>query len=184
VIGVTGASGAALARRVLEGLRAARAPVALIVTDGGAAVLREELGIDPAKLGELARDVYRDAALDAPIASGSRPTLGMAIVPCSGTTVAKVASGFADSLVTRAAQVHLKERRKLVIVPRETPMSTILLRQLAELSSLGVVVLPAVPAFYLKPASVDQIVDYLAGKVLDHLGVAHRLYVGWKAEAS
>ncbi|MCI4350715.1 MAG: UbiX family flavin prenyltransferase [Thermoplasmata archaeon] len=183
MIAVTGASGAALAQRVLEALRAARAPVALVVTAGGEAVVREELGIEAAKLGELARDVYTDRALDAPIASGSRPTRGMAIVPCSGTTVAKVASGFADSLVTRVAQVHLKERRKLIVVPRETPMSTILLRQLAELSAHGVVVLPPVPAFYLKPASVDSVLDYLAGKVLDHLGVAHALYAGWKAEA-
>ncbi|MCI4344814.1 MAG: UbiX family flavin prenyltransferase [Thermoplasmata archaeon] len=181
MIGVTGASGAALARCVLEGLKAARAPVALIVTDGGAAVLREELGVSVDELAPLVRTVYSDRALDAPIASGSRPTRGMAVVPCSGTTVAKIAGGFADTLLSRAAQVHLKERRTLVLVPRETPMSTILLRQLAELSALGVVVLPPVPAFYLKPASVESVVDYLAGKVLDHLGVAHALYTGWKA---
>lgn len=181
MVGVTGASGATLARRVLEGLKAARAPVALIVTDGGAAVLREELGVGVEALAPLAREVYSDRALDAPIASGSRPTRGMAIVPCSGTTIAKVAGGFADTLLPRAAQVHLKERRRLVIVPRETPMSTIMLRQLAELSALGVVVLPPVPAFYLKPDSVDRVVDYIAGKVLDHLGVVHALYTGWKA---
>ena len=143
-------------------------------------MVKEELGASIDSVTGLAREVYSDDDLTAPIASGSRSTKGMAIVPCSGNTIARIAGGMADTLIARAAQVHLKERRRLVIVPRETPMSTILLRQLAELSALGVVVLPASPAFYLKPATAGAMVDYLAGKVLDHLGVSHALYRGWK----
>ena len=107
----------------------------------------------------------------------------MVVVPCSSNTAAKIALGLADTLLTRAAAVHLKERRKFVVVPRETPLSTILLRHLTVLSELGAVVLVASPAYYLRPKSVEEMTDYLAGKVLDHLGVAHRMYRGWKADA-
>ena len=180
MIGVSGASGVAIAVRVLEALRDARAPVALVVSDGARAVLREECNTDVEALRPLAREVYTDHDLAAPIASGSRATRGMAVVPCSSNTAAKLALGLGDSLLTRAAQVHLKERRRLVVVPRETPLPTLLLRHLTTLSELGVVVLVASPAYYLKPGSVGEITDYLAGKVLDHLGVAHRLYRGWR----
>ncbi len=183
VVGVSGASGAPIALRVLDGLRAADVPVALVVSDGAVAVLREECGLGPEALAERVTTVYSDHDLGAPIASGSRPTRGMAIVPCSATTAAKVALGLADSLLTRAAHVHLKERRRLVVVPRETPLPTILLRHLTALSELGVVVLDAAPPYYLHPRSVDDLTSYLAGKVLDHLGVPHRLYRGWKEGA-
>jgi 4-hydroxy-3-polyprenylbenzoate decarboxylase len=105
----------------------------------------------------------------------------MAVVPCSGNTAAKIALGLSDSLLTRAAAVHLKEHRPLVVVPRESPMSPILLGHLHRLAELGVVVLPAAPPYYLHPASVEQMTDFFAGKVLDHLGVAHDLYRGWRA---
>ncbi len=183
VVGVSGASGAPIAVKLLEGLRAAGAPAVVVASAGGLAVVREETGLEAAALGRLAGALYADDDLAAPIASGSTPTRGMAIVPCSSTTVAKIALGLADTLLTRAAHVHLKERRPLVVVPRETPMPTILLRHLTSLSELGVVVLPPVPAYYLRPASVDDVTGYFAGKVLDHLGVDHALYRGWKAGA-
>ena len=181
VVGVSGASGAPIAVRVLESLRAAHVPVALVVSDGAVAVLREECRLEVAALEKLATRSYSDHDLGAPIASGSRPTRGMVIVPCSSNTVAKVALGFGDTLLTRAAHVHLKERRRLVIVPRESPLPTTLLRHLTTLSELGVVVLDAAPPYYLHPRSVDDQTAYLAGKVLDHLGVSHDLYRGWKA---
>lgn len=106
----------------------------------------------------------------------------MVVVPCSSSTAAKIALGLGDTLLTRAAQVHLKERRPLVLVPRETPLSTALLRHLTTLSEYGAVILVASPAYYLHPTSIDEVTDYLAGKVLDHLGVAHQLYRGWKSE--
>jgi flavin prenyltransferase len=184
VVGVSGASGAAIAVKVLEALRGANCPVALVASRAGLEVLREEVGVERPALERLAGQVYTDDDLGAPIASGSRPTRGMAVVPCSSTTAAKIALGLGDTLLTRAAHVHLKERRKLVLVPRETPMPTILLRHLAALSELGVVVLVPSPAYYLKPRTIDDVTSYLAGKTLDHLGVPHTLYRGWKAEAA
>ena len=183
VVGISGASGAPIAVRVLEALASANEEVALVVSRGAREVLREEAGLDPAALSRLARAEYSDSDLAAPIASGSRPTRGMVIVPCSGNTVARIAVGLADTLLTRAAHVHLKEHRRLVLVPRETPLSPILLGHLTRLAELGVVVLPAAPAYYLHPKSVAEMTDYMAGKVLDHLGVPHALYRGWKAPA-
>jgi flavin prenyltransferase len=181
VVGVSGASGAPIAVRVLEALHAAHQPVALVVSEGARAVLEEESQQTPESLRALATSSYSDRDLGAAIASGSRPTRGMVIVPCSANTAAKVALGMCDTLITRAAHVHLKERRRLIVVPRETPLPTTLLRHLTTLSELGVVVLDAAPPYYLHPRSVDDQTSYLAGKVLDHLGVAHHLYQGWKA---
>lgn len=181
VIGVSGASGAPIAVRVLRTLHEAQVPVALVVSRGAQAVLREECGLDVDSLRPYATQVYDEDDLGAPIASGSRRTRGMVVVPCSANTAAKIALGFGDTLLTRAAQVHLKERRPLIVVPRETPLPTVLLRHLATLSEYGVIVLFASPAYYLHPRSIDDITDYLAGKVLDHLGVPHHLYQGWKA---
>ncbi|MCI4354367.1 MAG: UbiX family flavin prenyltransferase [Thermoplasmata archaeon] len=180
VVGVTGASGAPIALRALRALHEAKVPVALVVSDGAVPVLMEECGIRPSDLAPYARDVYSDHDLASPIASGSRRTRAMAIVPCSSNTLAKVALGLADTLLTRAAAVHLKERRPLVVVPRETPVSTISLRHMTALSEMGVVVLPASGPYYTHPRSVDDITDFLAGKVLDALGVPHHLYRGWK----
>ena len=182
VVGVSGASGAPIAVRVLQALRAAETPVALVVSEGAGALLQEECGLSPSDLSAYATVTYSDRELGAPIASGSRPTRGMVVVPCSANTVAQIANGLSGTLITRAAHVHLKERRKLVVVPRETPLPTPMLRNLTTLSELGVVVLDAAPPFYLHPKSVDDLTGYLAGKVLDHLGVPHQLYRGWKAE--
>ncbi len=177
---MSGASGAPIAVRVVEALRAAKVPVALVVSDGARAVLREESGMEASALAARADHVYEDSDLAAPIASGSVPTRGMAIVPASVNTVAKVALGISDTLLLRSAQVHLKERRKLVVVPRETPVSAIHLRHLATLAELGVVVLPASPPYYTHPTSVADQTDYLAGKVLDQFDVPHALYRRWK----
>ncbi len=155
----------------------------MVVSRGGEAVIREEVGQSLEEFTRGARTVYPDDDLAAPIASGSRRTRGMAIVPCSSNTVAKIALGLADTLVTRAAHVHLKERRRLVLVPRETPLSAIELGHLTRLAELGAVALVASPPFYLHPQSVQELVDFLAGKVLDHLGVEHQLYRGWKEKS-
>lgn len=184
VVGVSGASGAPIAMQVLKALAAARVPVALVVSAGAVALLREECGLAPEALTPYASVVYSDDDLAAPIASGSRATRGMVVVPCSGSTAAKIALGLGDTLLTRAAQVHLKERRRLVVVPRETPLPTTLLRHLTTLSELGVVVLDAAPPYYLHPRTVDDQTSYLAGKVLDQFGVPHQLYRGWKSEGA
>jgi flavin prenyltransferase len=184
VIGISGASGMPIAVRVLEGLHAAGEEVHLVVSEGARAVLREESGRDAAALETEVHRRYADGDLAAPIASGSFPTRAMAIVPCSTTTIARIALGLSDTLIARAAHVHLKERRRLVVVPRESPLDAIVLGHLARLAELGVVVLPEVPAYYLHPRTVEEMTDYMAGKVLDHLGVPHRLYRGWKSEAA
>lgn len=181
IIGLSGASGMPIGERVLTALREAGTEVALVVSAGAEAVWREECGSAPERLAALATVVYADTDLAAPIASGSRPSRGMAIVPASSGTVARVALGLTDSLLTRAAHVQLKEHRPLVLVPRETPLSPILLAHLTRLAELGVTILPPVPAYYLHPKSIGEMTNYFAGKVLDHLGVPHRLYRGWKA---
>jgi flavin prenyltransferase len=183
VVGISGASGAPIALRVLRALHDSHQSVSLVISEGARVVLREEADLDADSLRAWATQVYSYQDLAAPIASGSVATRGMVVVPCSSNTAAKIALGLGDTLLTRAAAVHLKERRRLVLVPRETPLSTILLRHLTTLSELGAVVLVASPAYYLRPKSVDETTDYLAGKVLDHLGVAHQLYRGWKAGA-
>jgi flavin prenyltransferase len=182
VVAVSGASGSPIAIRLLEWLRDAKVPVALVVSAGGRTVLEEEAGIGEAKLAKLAPRVYADDDLSAPIASGSQPTRGMVVVPCSSNTVARLALGLGDTLIARAAHVHLKERRRLVIVPRETPLPTLMLRHLTTLSELGVVVLFAAPAYYLHPRTIDDVNDYLVGKILDQFGLPHRLYRPWKSE--
>ena len=165
---------------MLQTLRAAHEEHAVVLSQGAEAVIREELSMDPAELLRGSDTVYRDSDFSAPIASGSRATRGMAIVPCSTNTLAKVALGLSDTLLTRVAHVHLKERRPLVLVPRETPLSAIELAHMTRLAELGVVMLVASPPYYLHPRSVDDQTSYLAGKVLDHLGVAHSLYQGWR----
>ncbi len=181
-MGVTGASGAPIALKVLDALASAQVPVVLVVSDGGAAVLREECGLSVAELSRRATVTYAERDLSAPIASGSRRSRAMVVVPCSMNTVARIALGLTDTLIPRAAHVHLKERRPLILVPRETPLTAIHLRHLATLAELGAVVLDAAAPYYTHPASVDDQVAFLAGKVLDHLGVPHRLYRGWRSE--
>jgi flavin prenyltransferase len=177
---VTGASGAPIAARVLETLRAAGLGHAVILSSGAEAVIREELGVDRETFLKGSPTAYSDSDFEAPIASGSRRTQGMAVVPCSTNTLAKVALGLADTLLTRVAHVHLKEHRRLVLVPRETPLSAVDLAHMTRLAELGVVILPASPPYYLHPKGVGDLVDFLAGKTLDHLGVAHHLYRGWR----
>ena len=140
--------------------------------------------MDPESMLKGSPTVYSDSDLAAPIASGSRATRGMAVVPCSSNTLAKIGVGIADTLLTRVAHVHLKERRRLVLVPRETPLSAIDLAHMTRLAELGVVILPASPPFYLHPKGVGDLVDFLAGKTLDHLGVPHQLYHGWREDGA
>jgi flavin prenyltransferase len=184
VVGVTGASGAPIAARVVETLRSSGLEHVVVLSDGAASVIREELGIEPEALLKGTPTVYADNDLGAPIASGSRRTRGMAVVPCSTNTVAKIALGLADTLITRAAHVHIKEHRRLVLMPRETPVGAIELGHMTRLAELGVVILPASPPYYLHPKGVGDLVDFLAGKTLDHLGIPHQLYHGWREKGT
>ncbi len=176
LVAVTGASGAAYARRLIE-LLGDRADV--ILSRDAEAVVKFELGIGPKEFAAGARTVYRGDDVSAPPASGSHPLAALVIVPCSGTTLAKIATGLADNLVTRVAAVALKERRTLILVPRETPVSAIALEQMAKLAHLGVTILPASPGFYGKPREVEDLVDFVVARILDHLGIEHDLGPRW-----
>lgn len=178
IVAITGASGISYALGFLKVAKKHDIEVHLIVTDSAKTVADHELGeID--QLTELAYKVYDPNEMSAGIASGSYSIDGMVIVPASMKTIAAIAMGFADNLVTRAADVQLKERRPLIVVPRETPLHTVHLENMAKLSSLGAIILPAMPGFYHKPVSIDDLVDFISGKILDQLGVKNNLYTRW-----
>ena len=184
VIGVTGASGSIYALRLLEVLRQGGHELHAVVTDSGWRVLAYECGVDRAALAERVDVLYDVADIGAAIASGSFLMDAMVVVPCSMKTAACIAGGISDNLLTRAADVALKEGRPLLLVPRETPMHAIHLENLLKLARLGVKVLPACPAFYHRPESVADIVDMLVGKICDSLGVEHHLFTRWQGEQS
>jgi flavin prenyltransferase len=192
VLAMTGASGAPYGVRLLEVLLRAGRTVHLVISPAGAQVIEQELD----RRIELHRFQLVDllgSRIDAPgqviyhdyrnflagIASGSFLTAGMVICPCSGGTVAAIAHGLSQNLIHRAADVHLKERRKLVIVPRETPLSVVQLRNLTICAEVGAVVLPASPGFYMKPRSLEDAIDFIVGRVCDQLGVEHDLCKRW-----
>lgn len=202
VVAITGASGSPYGVRLVEVLLRAGRHVHLTISPAAAEVLVQELSrsvrlepghFDPSALlgpavehldlKNLSYHHYRD--FRAGIASGSFLTAGMAICPCSMGTLAAVAHGISENLIHRAADVHLKERRKLILVPRETPLGVVQLRNMTAVAEAGAVVLPAMPAFYTRPTAVQDLIDFVVGRVCDQLGVEHRLLERWgKSEPS
>ena len=191
VMAVTGASGAPYAVRLLQMLVERQQPVSLIVSDHGMRLLDTEMGISSIealrdRVGAAAWDsfvrVYDDRDRGAGPASGSALTAGMVICPCSMGTLSAIAVGASRSLVERAADVALKERRRLVLVPRETPYSAVHLENMLSLTRAGAVVMPASPGFYHRPRRVEDLVDFIVARVLDHLGVEHALVPRWGSE--
>lgn len=193
-VAITGASGALYAVRTIAALLERRCHLELVVSDYGKRLLRDELGdaasVDrlgaylEARYGEGVRQgtwrLHSNKDLGARIASGSQDCEGMVVVPCSMKTLAGIAHGLSRNLVERAADVMLKERRPLVVVPRETPMSLPQLRNMVLCAEAGAVLLPAMPAFYQMPATLDDLADFMAGKILSALGFRHELYPAWK----
>ncbi|MHC4662195.1 MAG: UbiX family flavin prenyltransferase [Planctomycetota bacterium] len=182
VIGITGASGAVYAKRLIEALAREKRHIHLVASRMGKVLYEQETGTSFEQLVSEHREfivVHDDENLAAPVASGTCRTGGMAIVPASMDVCGQVASGLAPTLITRAAAVAMKEGRRLVIVPRETPMSAIHLEQLSKLAAAGVVVLPACPAFYTKPESIGDMVDFIVQKVCDSLDVPVELSPRW-----
>lgn len=172
VLGISGASGIPYGVRVLEALaERPEVEVHLIATDAARQLIADEAGKGLEELKALANFVWDDHQMAAPLASGSFHVDGTAIVPCSLSTVGKIASGIGDTLLTRACAVALKQRRRLVLVPREMPLSTIDLRNLATLSEAGAVVMVASPPFYTRPLTVADMVDSVAGRVIELLGI-------------
>lgn len=191
VVAITGASGSVYGIRLVRALGELDHPIALTISEPARIVIHEELNID---LGDLKNpkleklfservlkhiSYYYHSDFTAPIASGSYPTQGMFVAPCATTTLARIASGISQTLVERAAECIIKEGRKLVIVPRETPLSAIHLENMLKLARLGVSVVPAMPGFYSGLKTVDEMIDFVVGKVLDQLNVQHGLFPRW-----
>jgi 4-hydroxy-3-polyprenylbenzoate decarboxylase len=172
VVGITGASGAIFGIRTLEVLRELGVETHLILSQWARTTIPHETSFTLAQVEALASNVYHHENQAAPISSGSFKTDGMIVAPCSMKTLAAVRMGFGDSLITRAADVALKERRKLVLLARESPFSEIHLENMLSLSRMGVVIFPPIPAFYNKPATVDDIIHHIVGRLLDQFGLS------------
>lgn len=192
-LALSGASGMAYGLRLLECLIAADLEVNLLVSQAAHLVAKQELGVAlPARANELERQLVdglgaRDGQLrvygrddwNAPVASGSNPADAMVVCPCSMGTLAAIAHGMSDNLIERAADVALKEQKKLILVPRETPFSTLHLENMLILSRMNAVILPANPGFYHHPHSIEALVDFIVARILDQLGIQHALMARW-----
>lgn len=183
VVGISGASGVQYGIRLLQILREKGCITHLVITDSAAKIIEIEMNLLQKDVEKLADHVYPPRDFAAPIASGSHLFDAMVVIPCSMGTLSAIACGSSDTLITRCADVCLKEKRRLIIVPRETPLSLMQLRNMVSVAEAGAVVLPACPAFYSKPQSLDDLVDVLVGRVLDLLGVENDLYRRWKGNA-
>ncbi|MFA6600936.1 MAG: flavin prenyltransferase UbiX [Candidatus Omnitrophota bacterium] len=194
VVAMTGASGAAYGIRLIRVLVELGHPFALVLSASARLVIREETGV--ALSGSSSEDfralfgpevpkhtaLYAPEDFTAPIASGSYPTRGMMVVPCSMGSLGAIASGLSANLIHRAAACTLKEGRKLVLVPRETPLHAIHLENMLKLARLGVAIVPAMPAFYTGAKDLEGMIDFVVGKVLDQMGIAHGLYPRWTGQ--
>lgn len=176
IVAITGASGVQYAYRLLKHLTA---EVHLIISEDAIKVIEAETDLSVEDFASLASATYANDDYSAPFASGSYIFDALVIVPCSMNTLAKVATGLSDNLTTRAASVALKEGRRFIMVPRETPLHEIHLEQMTRLSSLGATILPAMPGFYLRPKNVEDILDFVVARILDQLGIEHLLAGRW-----
>ncbi|MDC1419375.1 UbiX family flavin prenyltransferase [Euryarchaeota archaeon] len=180
VVAITGASGAQYAVRLVRALLDANWEIDLIVTNAGAINLKLECSITPEELANIEGVTLHDNKnLAARPASGSAKFDAYIICPTSGTTIGKIAAGISDNLATRSALVALKEGRKLILVPRETPFATVHLEAMAKMSSWGVIILPASPGFYHNPTSIEELIDFVVARILDQLDIEHKLGKRW-----
>jgi flavin prenyltransferase len=180
VVAITGASGAIYGVRLLEHLRTLRAvETHLLLSPAGVLNTFQELGRKRGEIEQLADVVHAVGDIGASIASGSFPTAGMVVAPCSMKTLASVALGLGDNLIARAADVCLKERRRLVLLVRETPLNLAHIRNMEAVTLMGGVIFPPVPAFYQRPRTIEEMVDHTVARVLDQFGIEHRLAAAW-----
>lgn len=184
IVGISGASGAIYGIRLLEALRAAGGvETHLVVSRAAQLTIAHETGYTPAQVEKLADVAHPAGDLSASIASGSFPVVGMVVAPCSMRSLAEIALGMSTSLLTRSADVCLKERRRLVLLPRETPLNAAHLKNMLAVTEMGGIIAPPVPAFYGRPESVDGIVNHTVGRVLDLFGIPHNLLKRWEGMA-
>lgn len=179
IVGITGASGAIYGVTALKALRTLGIETHLIVSRSGQITLAHETGVKISELGALADVVYRIDDIGAAISSGSFRTMGMLIAPCSVRTLAEISSGVTSTLLTRAADVILKERRRLVLMVRETPFHLGHLRAMTQVTEMGAIVMPPVPAFYAKPKTLDEMVVHSVGRALDLFGIGNEMVQRW-----
>jgi len=182
IVGISGASGAIYAIRLLEELRTREIETHVVVSRWGEVTITEETDYTVEQVKSLATKVYREDDLAAVLSSGSFRNNGMVVVPCSMKTLSGIANGYADDLMTRAADVAIKENRKLILMVRETPLNPIHLENMLKLSRLGVTIMPPVPAFYSLPKSIDDIINHTVGRILDQLGLENQLFRRWESE--
>jgi 4-hydroxy-3-polyprenylbenzoate decarboxylase len=182
VIGMTGSTGVIYGIRMLEVLKERNVETHLVITEWAKKCLAMETSRTLDDVKRLATSYSDDSNLAAGISSGTYKTNGMMVIPCSMKTLSSIANGYDETLVARAAGVTLKESRKLVLVPRETPLTAINLENMLKLARLGVVILPPVPGFYTKPKSIDELIDHTVGKCLDQFDIEHDLYKRWGAQ--
>lgn len=175
LVAITGASGLGYARRLVSALKGTKGIETSVVVSAGAKEVARAEG------GSLPKADYGEHDFNCPFASGSNPPDAMVVIPCSLKSLGEISNGVGNSLINRAAEVCLKERRKLILVVRETPYSLITIRNMEAVTLAGAIVLPASPGFYGKPKSVDDLVDFIVGRVFDQLGLAHRIGKRWKA---
>ena len=184
VIAITGASGVIYGIRTLEALKELKVETHLIMSEWGEKTIAIETDKTGNQVRLLASYVYDDKNMAAPVSSGSFKVDGMVVIPCSMKTLASIANGLDDTLVSRAASVCIKESRKVVVVPREAPLSRIHLENMRKLSGVpNVVIMPAMPGFYHRPKTMDDLIDHVVGKVLDQFGIEHDLYKRWGGKA-
>lgn len=185
IIGITGASGSIYALNFLKHAAALEIDLRVVITEMGSAVFRHETGMTVAEAaGEIKAPggirIYDNSDMFADIASGSYKTDGMVVVPCSMKTLSGIANGYSASLLERAADVILKERRSLILAVRETPLSIIHLKNMTSAAEAGAVILPAAPGFYNRPSSISELADFISGKIFDLLKIEHGLGTEWK----
>ena len=183
VVAISGASGAIYGKRLLETLNRMDIPSRLVVTSAGELTLKHECGITKEELAKQTNSFLEDESnVAGKSASGSSKIDAVVICPCSGTTIGKLAAGISDNLVTRSAIVAMKERRKLIIVPREAPYATVHLENMTKLSSWNTVIIPASPGFYNHPETIDDLVDFIIARILDHIGIDNDIGKRWTGE--
>lgn len=180
VVGLTGSSGIIYGVRMLEILKQCNVSTHLIMTEWAKKCLVLETDYDLQYVRSLAENYSDDSNMAASVSSGTHKTDGMIVIPCTMKTLSSIANGYEETLVARAAGVTIKESRKLVLVPRETPLTSIHLENMLKLARTGAVILPAMPGFYNRPKSIDEILNHVIGKCLDQFGIDHQLFKRWK----